>query len=156
MTNDLIRRYDARLVALEYISETWLRNQVTDAIAAIPAADLHRTDLDAANARADAADAERDRIVAEWAETSQRNYQRAKAAEDERDRLRQWWETAIVERDAYSEERDAAEAQAKTLREALDEISTVVGCLEGKDALDRELIRNIKASLALTPPKEPS
>lgn len=35
-------------------------------------------------ARAEAAEAERDRVAAEWAETSQRNYQRAKAAEAER------------------------------------------------------------------------
>jgi|GEM_PF-7084072 len=76
-----------------------------------------RTALDAEKARADAAEAERDRVAAEWAETSQRNYQRALAAEDQRDRLRQWWETAIVERDAYSEERDAAEAALKTARE---------------------------------------
>lgn len=34
--------------------------------------------------RAENAEAERDRVAAEWAETSQRNYQRAKAAEAER------------------------------------------------------------------------
>lgn len=38
-------------------------------------------------ARAEKAEAERDRVAAEWAETSQRNYQRAKAAEAERDAL---------------------------------------------------------------------
>lgn len=38
--------------------------------------------------RAEAAEAERDRIAAEWADVSQRNYQRAKAAEAEAARLR--------------------------------------------------------------------
>ena len=47
-----------------------------------------RAALDAATARADAAEAERDRVAAEWAETSQRNYQRAKAAEAQAKTLR--------------------------------------------------------------------
>jgi len=55
--------------------------------------------------------------------------------------------------DAEEARADAAEAALKTAREAIAEIEAVVGCLEGKDKLDRELIRNITESLALI--KEP-
>ena len=45
---------------------------------------------------------------------------------------------------------DALIAQTETiarLTEALAEIEAVAGCLEGKDPLDRELIRNIGDSI---------
>ena len=86
------------------------------------------SDYRAANARADAADARVERLQEGEARLSLLLNETAK-------------------------ERDAAEAALKTAREAIDEITAVVGCLEGKDALDRELIRNIVASIALI--KEP-
>lgn len=45
---------------------------------------------------------------------------RAEKAEQERDRIDQWRETAIVERDTYSEERDAAQQREARLRAALE------------------------------------
>ena len=39
-------------------------------------------------------------------------------------------------------------ATIKRLRDALDEISAVVGCIEGRDAIDLELVRNIKDSIS--------
>lgn len=69
-----------------------------------------------------------------------------------------WYDTHIIPSlteyiradllDAANARAEAAEAAAKTAREALGEIAAAVGCLEGKDRLDRELIRNIKESLA--------
>ena len=49
---------------------------------------------------------------------------------------------------------DAAAARAEAAEAALAEIAAAVGCIEGEDSLDRELIRNIKARLALLD-KEP-
>jgi len=48
---------------------------------------------------------------------------------------------------------DAAYAREEKLEAALAEIAAAVACIEGKDKLDRELIRNIMESLALI--KEP-
>jgi hypothetical protein len=61
---------------------------------AIRAARRVAAERDALRARAEAAEAERDRVCAEWAEVSQRNYQRAKAAEAELARLRAGMEGA--------------------------------------------------------------
>lgn len=70
---------------------------------------------------------------------------RAEKAEQERDRIDQWRETAIVERDTYSEERDAAEGRVAALTEALGDM---VGLFSADNVLRKGTHMNAKLKLA--------
>ena len=84
---------------------------------------------------------------------------RAEKAEQERDRIDQWRETAIVERDTYSEERDAAEGRVAALTEALrnlvgpdcmyDGRNIIIPAVNHGDAI--RLVAEARAALAQTP-----
>lgn len=83
---------------------------------------------------------------------------RAEKAEQERDRIDQWRETAIVERDTYSEERDAAEGRVAALTEALGDM---VGLFSADNVLRKGTHMNAtlklaRAALAPTPTKTES
>ena len=104
-----------------------------------------RAAIDAANARA----AEAERLERQTFKDAAEANARADAAEA----LAATRLQTLDHMGALVERMESAEAALKTAREAIDEITAVVGCLEGKDALDRELIRNIVASIALI--KEP-
>ena len=79
--------------------------------------------------------------------------ERAEKAEAERDRIDQWRETAIVERDTYSEERDAAEGRVAALTEALGDM---VGLFSADNVLRKgthvnATLKLARAALAQTP-----
>lgn len=71
--------------------------------------------------------------------------ERAEKAEQERDRIDQWRETAIVERDTYSEERDAAEGRVAALTEALGDM---VGLFSADNVLRKGTHMNATLKLA--------
>ena len=74
--------------------------------------------------------------------------ERAEKAEQERDRIDQWRETAIVERDTYSEERDAADGRVAALTEALGDM---VGLFSADNVLRKGTHMNATLKLARAP-----
>ena len=115
-------------------------------------------------ARAEAAEAERDRVAAEWAETSQRNYQRAKAAEAER--VAEWnrRRKAEASRDLEKAVCATIKAERDRLLAALDDIAAAAFWIaneihigpedEGRDIYDMALAIRDDASAAMKGPEE--
>ena len=75
--SDLIRREDARLIALEYISDSMERHGALEAIRALPA--VQSVTAQEAADRIEALTAERDMALAEWDDCVERNRPRSAA-----------------------------------------------------------------------------